>query len=139
MNDLDARLTAMFAGLAPAEDFDARLAVRLETERQRESQIDRRTALELALREHASQRSAQLRRQSRAIVAILGLGVLALLAVLQTSGLWQDAGGQLAAQIRAAASGTPAGPMWLVLPAALIVLASVRPQWLRSLWESALG
>jgi hypothetical protein len=139
MSDLDARLAALFVRQAPAADFDARLAVRLEAERHRESRLDRAAALELALREHALQRSVQARRQSRAVIPILVLGVAALLAVLLTVGFWQDAGGQLALQMRAAAAYTPADTPWLVLPAALIVLASVRPQWLRSLWDSALG
>ena len=69
---------------------------------------------------------------------------MALTTVALTSGLWQSAGAQLVVQLQDAAAtdlaaGAPAGTPWFVLPAALIVFASVRPQWLRRLWESTLG
>lgn len=143
MNDIDTRLSQLLAGQGPAADFDARLAVRLEGERQREARIDRRAALDLALREYAFLRMAQSRSRSRSLIAVLAVGAMALLTVLLTSGLWQSAGAQLALQLHAAgdgmSAGAPAGIAWFVLPAALIVFASVRPQWLRRLWESTLG
>jgi hypothetical protein len=143
MNDIDARLSQLLAGQGPAADFDARLAVRLEAERQREARLDRRAALDLALREYAFLREAQSRTRLRSLIAVLAVGAMALLTVLLTSGLWQGAGAQLALQLHAAgdgvSAGTPAGMAWFVLLAALIVFASVRPQWLRRLWESTFG
>jgi hypothetical protein len=143
MNDLDSRLARLFAGSGPAADFDARLAVRLEAERHREARLDRRAALDLALREHACLRAAQARRQFHALITVLGLGVLALLAVAMTGSMWHNGGEQLGLQLRAvaegASAGTPAGMIWFVLPAALIVFASVRPRWVRNLWEATLG
>ena len=143
MNDLDTRLSQLLAGSGPAADFDARLAVRLEAERRREARLDRRAALDLALREYAFLREAQSRTQMHALIAVLAVGAMALLTVMLTSGLWQSAGAQLALQVDAAADGvmggTPADMPWFLLPAALLVFASVRPQWLRRLWESTLG
>jgi hypothetical protein len=141
MNDLDARLSRLLAGPCPAADFDARLAVRLEAERQREARLDRRAALDLALREYAVLREAQSQTRWRALMAVLALGAIALVAVALTSGLWQIAGVQLALQLQlpGAGEGLSADTRWFVLPAALIVFASVRPQWLRRLWESTLG
>ncbi len=144
MNDLDARLAQLLAGQVPAADFDARLAVRLEAERQREARLDRRAALDLALRDYAFLREAESRMRWRALLAVLAFGAIALATVALTSGLWQSAGVLLALQLQGAAAtdlaaGTPAGTPWFVLPAVLIVFASVRPQWLRRLWESTLG
>lgn len=139
MTDLDTRLSQFFSGQGPAADFDARLAVRLEAERQREAKIDRRAALDLALREYAFLREAQSRTRLRAMIAVLAVGAMALVAVALTSGLWQSAGVHFALQLHEAGDGVPAATPWLVLPAALIVLASVRPRWIRNLWDATLG
>ena len=139
MTNLDDLLAAMFTPQQPAADFDARLAVRLDAARSRDARLDRRAALRLALQQHDQLRTLRARQLQHAIVLVLTLGALALLLVALTSGLWQDIGAQLALALHAENAAPSADKPWLVLPAALIVLASVKPRWIGALWKSTLG
>ncbi len=134
MNDLDTRLAAHYAGLAPPADFDARLGARLAAEREHEARRDRAAALRVALERHERARQAASRAWRRALWRILGLGLAACLLLASTLPAWRSLGELLAA------TATPArdthGLAAFALLAFAIVLVTLPARWRAALWST---
>jgi len=120
MNDLDARLAAHFARLAPPADLEARLAARLAVEQEREARRDRAALLREALAIHEGARRRALRERRRAIGVALALALAALGVVALTRELWGALGLELAQ-----AGAHPETGNWAIALFALLALGSL--------------
>lgn len=133
MNDLDSRLAARFARVAPPADFDARLAARLAAEQQRDAQHDRVAELQAALQQH-QRHHAQRRRELRAALGRwFATGAAGLVAVAATASWWQGLGRNLADEAATVTvTGAVTEPLQLAvvfgLPLLLGLAAALRPR-----------
>lgn len=132
MNDLDARLDAHYARLAPPADFDARLAARLASEGARTARLDRAAALRHALAEHEGARAAARRYWRRALWRTLAFGLGACLLLAVTVPTWRTLGEVLAAG--AASSQQPRGLALLALLSLASLVAALPGRWRAAAW-----
>jgi predicted anti-sigma-YlaC factor YlaD len=145
MTDLDHRLAAHFARLGPTKAFDAGLRVRLQAERERMARFDRDTALRAAMAERAWQRDREYRRQRVAVWSLVALGCLGVALVAFTSAWWAGladgigAGVTAGAQGFAGANGYGVEQVVLAVVAAIVLVAALRPRWLRAGRDALLG
>lgn len=145
MTDLDHRLAAHFARLGPSEAFDAGLRVRLEAERERVARFDRETALRAAMAERARQRDREYRTERLTVWGLLALGCLGVALVAWTSAWWARLAGGIGAGVTAGAHGFAGanghGVEQLVLAAVagIVLVAALRPRWLRAGRDALLG
>lgn len=145
MTDLDQRLAAHFARIAPGEAFDAALRVRLEAERERLARFDREAALRAAMAQRVQQREREYRAQRLTTWGLAAVGLAGIALVVWTSGWWAQLADGIGAGVAAGAAevstvddGTLTQALLIAIPA-LVLLASLRPRWLAALRDALLG
>lgn len=123
MTQLDDRLAAHFARLAPPADLEARLAARLAVEREREARRDRAALLREALARHEDARRRARLDRGRSLALRLALALVALGAVALTREFWSALGLQLAQAGAHAGSSTWAMPLFAALALGAVAMA----------------